>query len=59
MSDMGRQVAELVGFVTYSGGLVAFVESSPGWPRWLAAFVMMAGVVLMGQTLWVRSKPGN
>jgi hypothetical protein len=57
VSRTARQVAELFGFVAYSGGLVAFVEASLGWPRWVAALVMFAGLILMGWGRWGTSRP--
>jgi hypothetical protein len=41
-----REIVGLIGFVVYSGGLVAFVNGPSGWPRLVAALVGGAGILV-------------
>lgn len=59
MSRSARGVIALVGFVIYSGGLVAFVEVASGWPRIVAALVLFGGLMLAGWARWGMPMPGD
>lgn len=45
MSRNVREAVGLIGFVVYSGALVAFVDGPSGWPRVLAALVGGTGIL--------------
>lgn len=51
VSHRARQAVALLGFVTYSGGLVAFVEASTTGTRLVAALIGTGGLMAAG---WVR-----
>jgi hypothetical protein len=59
VSRTARQVVALLGFLFYSGGLIAFVEAPDRWSRVIAALVTFAGLVAAGKARWGMPMPGD
>ncbi len=59
MSRNARDAVGLLGFVVYSGALVAFVDGPGGWPRLVAALVGGAGILAAVNAWRGNSRPGE